>query len=86
MSVIPAQPVEIVRLNKGDNLPDFAVEDFAFKKKECPRCFGKPVERHKDKGSRIGQRARSNQRRNQIWNIGRRGRTYLQIGQSLLFL
>ncbi len=36
MSVIPAQPVEIVRLNKGDNLPDFDVEDFAFKKKNVP--------------------------------------------------
>lgn len=33
LSVLPSNPVEIVRLNKGDDLPNFVVEDFSFKKK-----------------------------------------------------
>ncbi|MDR0967382.1 MAG: hypothetical protein LBL75_00925 [Rickettsiales bacterium] len=33
LSVLPAQPIEIIRLNTGDALPDFAVSDFVFTKK-----------------------------------------------------
>lgn len=64
MSVIPAQPVEIVRLNKGDNLPDFAVEDFAFKKKNVPDVLENLLKGTKDKGSCGRQYARFNQWRN----------------------
>lgn len=41
LSVLPTTPVEIVRLNKGDNLPDFAVENFSFQKKNVPAVLEK---------------------------------------------
>jgi hypothetical protein len=41
LSVLPAQPVEIIRLNKGDDLPAFAVEDYSFKKKSVPEVLEK---------------------------------------------
>jgi hypothetical protein len=44
LSVLPAQPVEIVRLNKGDDLPEFAVEDYSFTKKTVPATLEKLLE------------------------------------------
>jgi hypothetical protein len=41
LSVLPAEPVEIVRLNRGDDLPAFAVEDYSFKKKNVPEVLEK---------------------------------------------
>ena len=41
LSVLPSQPVEIIRLNRGDDLPDFGVEDFSFKKKNVPDVLEK---------------------------------------------
>ena len=32
LSVLPEEPVEVVRLNKGDVLPEFAVKDYDFEK------------------------------------------------------
>jgi hypothetical protein len=44
LSILPSTPVEIVRLNKGDDLPDFSVEDFSFKKKSVPGVLEKLLE------------------------------------------
>jgi hypothetical protein len=44
LSVLPAQPVEIVRLNKGDGLPELAVEDYSFTKKNVPAVLEKLLE------------------------------------------
>ena len=44
LSTLPAQPVEIVRLNKGDNLPGFDVEDYSFSKKTVPAVLERLLE------------------------------------------
>ncbi|MCL2748850.1 MAG: hypothetical protein FWE50_02125 [Alphaproteobacteria bacterium] len=48
LSTLPAQPVEIIRLNKGDDLPEFDVENYSFLKKTVPDVLEKLL-----KGTRI---------------------------------
>lgn len=44
LSVLPAQPVEIVRLNTGDAMPEFNVEDYSFTKKTVVAVLEKLLE------------------------------------------